>query len=532
MPRIPTYTAEPRAGVLQLPQTVPVPSYTQFSQFGADITRFSEQLSKISEKLQNQQDEIDIGNLNGRHDARIKELQLEVNKEILDPIGRTKEFTRRARAMQHELASSTNRREVLVAFKQHVARNFPIQAITYHANNLELQEKQQIATIDAAEDKLSRSAALAETPAERDEFIATHERLVTAGEANTLFDAVETEKRRQRFREKVELNFMDILRMRDPDRLFELEEQGAFAGVDPIKRVTIIDRATREHAARAAQGQATLDKAMKTWVESIERETAVHIGARTLTQEWIEEYRYALSSEKVEAYSKALREQRLGISGGDPLVEREMLADVNDPNLDPRKTLARLTTLYRRNAISLNKYEVWAPKLSATIVRQDGETRVVRNEVETRKRELQGRRYDSARRIAALAFNTTNQYEDFDASATEALAQFLDELDRRADYIGGDEDSREVLREILPKYIVQVDMRTESRLAFLESQLLHKDRPSLKAARARIGEVAYENQARIFEEIHGIKLARTRLDAFRRQQTDVKPVPKKERFTK
>lgn len=278
-----------------------------------------------------------------------------------------------------------------------------------------------------------------------------------------------------------------------------------------------IDQLIVTEATTQAKARTALDRAVRIWSESVERETETRIARRGLTAEWIEEYKTAFTSEKLKAYYKALDDQAVGSTGGDPTTIRElsvMVSNRTNPRQDPSVALDRITAAYTSGAIGLDRYAPWSTELGSEITRRQSEGKAARNEGETRVRELQGRRFNAAMQNAELAFRTTNQFENFDASATEALTQMREELQRRADYLGeGSEDALSVYREVLPKYIGQVSSRSESRLSFLAAQIRYPDVQRLTADRARIGDRGYYDQLRMLQEQRGITAELARLQA-------------------
>lgn len=266
-------------------------------------------------------------------------------------------------------------------------------------------------------------------------------------------------------------------------------------------------RAERERAHRAVQGQEELRRAMATWRESIERETTKRVGSRTLTQEWIDEYAYAVSDEKLTAWNKALRDQSLGVGGGDPTVMRDMQRRVFDPRQDPRQVMARLDSAYVAGGVGYTEYGSWAAHLEARIERKRDEGKSDQKEGEVRIRELKGRRADQYLDLAKNTFRVTGGFESIDFAASEARDQFHAEFLRRVDHYGqGDEDGGEVFADAMPRFITQVTDRLDTRLTFLRDQLgKYTTKDSLRADRAQLGEVEYERRARYLQEYRAIQ---------------------------
>jgi hypothetical protein len=523
MPKIVTFQAQRGADILQLPARAQTEDYSIQHRTGQQIAGAGETLRTISEKIRAQQDEIDASGLIGEYEGRIRNVQVEADTETTDAQERMKKFNEKAVSLQRELSGLAKNPRVSRAFQAHVGRNYPVQQYNYQARTLEYQLKQQFASLTVQRDRFSRLAAETEDPDDRDVYIKQYESLVDKLTAGGLADPLVMQKEKEAFREQAALDQMDVLRFRNPDKLFELEAKGVFRNVDPRKREAIMDRAIRERAHRAAEGQAELRQAMNIWRESIYRETENHITNRTLTLEWIEEYGYAMDDTKLAAYRKALKDQLLGVGTGDPTVEREMQRQVYNPRLNPSAVLARLDAQYVAGAVGYEKYGPWISHLNSEINRRSGEARSDRKEGEVRVRELQSRRATSYLILAESVFRTTGGLSvDFDGTAAEARAQFTQEYLAKVDAYGGSLDGGAAYAELMPRYIVQVESRLDARLTFLRENLgKYNTKESLKQARAAMGEAEYERHVGWLLEYQAIRsnvdrLARTRKEATER----------------
>jgi hypothetical protein len=518
MPKITTYQATGKADVLQLPAHAPVADFSAQYRAGRQIAGAGETLQAVGEKIQAQQDELDASALIGEYEGQIRALQLETDQETTDGPERMKLFGQKATKLQKDILGRAKNPRVGRAFSAHVGRNYPVHKYSYDARTLEYQVKQQFADLDEQEDKYSRLAAEAPEPADRDYYIKHFEGILDKTAAGGLVDPAVMAQRKQRFRERSQLDYMDILRMRDPDKLFELEAQGEFLGVDPRRKEAIMDRAIRERAARATQGQEELRRAMAIWVESIERETAKRVADGSLTMEWIEEYGYAVSAEKLTTWRKAYRDQQLGLGTGDPDTERDMERLVYNPKLNPRQTLERVDALFVAKKIGLDRYRPWIAHLNAEINRRDSESRGEQEKGETRVRELQARRATGYLDLAQRAFRTTG-IVDFDNTSAEAQVQFQQEYMNRVDYYGnGTEDGAAVYRDALPRFITMVSTRMDTRMDFLVSELgKYKTRDALRAARSSMSEAEYTRLTGYLREYYGIQENVKRLEKIRKE---------------
>lgn len=521
MPKIDTFIAGGKTTSFQAPGTgraipapnVPVEDFSPLSRAGAQITQFGDDLNRLGLHLKAQQDEIDAAGMVGTYNGRVKELAIEVDGDTESPLDRPAEYKKRLQKSIDEITKSSKSGGAQAAFSRYVALHRPTNEVDYHAHSLAAGVKVQVGRLESLADEYSRAASQAANPVQRDELIGEYLGLLDRAGQNRILDPVQVAAVKKTFREKSTVDFMSHLRSTDPDKLFELEKAGAFVDVPVTKRDAILDRAERERAAEKAQAQVHVDRAMTVWRESIERETEKHVFNGTLTQSWLEEHGYALSSEKVGAYYKALKEQVSGVSTGDPAVERVVHGMVYDRHQNPRTTMDRVAGLYFRGEIGKTNYSVWSTYLRAEIDRQDDKGKAVSEKRDKEKEQLETRRFQEAKDQLELSLRSTGSFEKFDQAAGEALSQGREELARRSNYLGeGREDSLAVYRDMLPRLVSQVENRVASRQTFLELQLgPTRTRAQLRAQQGSMRPEEYERKIGYLEEYVGINKEMDRL---------------------
>lgn len=279
------------------------------------------------------------------------------------------------------------------------------------------------------------------------------------------------------------------------------------------------DSAVSRYTSEQARAQSAYDKAILNWRETVERSAENHIAARTLTQDFLDENRETFTSEKLAAYNKALNAQSSGYGPGNPETIarfRIALGNRTDPTVNPRDTLQQLTRAFANGQIG-ESYGPWATQLGEEISRRENKGQTIQNEKDAVVRQIQERRYSAARSNINTVFGRKTQFDKFDYASEEALSQAQEELDRRALSQGGNEDPYEVWREIMPKYIAQVNSRATSRTEALRTQLAFPDAATLTQNRARLGEQRYYEQARMLEELRAIEREMKRLEIIQNQ---------------
>jgi len=519
MPQIPIITAEGAPAVAQFPAQVPIPDFRRVEGFGARAAEFGAQLNEIGAKLQAQQNELDTAGLVGKFHGKMKELAVDVRVDEPDPMKRSKLFADRSAEVLKELTDTAPNRLVGIKFQEFAAKYLPVYAANVHDDALQFMGEQQIAQTRDTLDSFSRLYSQSTTDGERKAWLQAGIKII---DDNIHFKPEQAQKERKNFIQKSQTSYMKILGSTNIEELRARNEQKEFEDVDPLLHQKILDSAERMNATRLREARVALDKAVKVWGEGVEIAGARLMAENKMDQEFINTYagqmaQFADGRTVVASWQKRLREQQEGFGVGDPTVERQMRADLTDVP-DPRKSLQELRILYANGKVGSEFYDQKRAMLEAQIHRRDDQNRSDKNAGESRIQVLQSNRYQAAKQQADLAFKTTGilgKMDQYDQMATEAHGQFMEELNRRTDHLNANgEDSLAVSREILPKYLSNVQSRLNSRLDLLKSKVSqYPNIRALDAARSQIGELAYYENIRTIQEIFGIESQQARIDA-------------------
>ena len=287
--------------------------------------------------------------------------------------------------------------------------------------------------------------------------------------------------------------------------------------MSPAKRTDYIAQAQRAAKQQRADAEKALDESVVTWKKSIRRETGTHLDNRTLTHEWLEEYKYAFEPNELTAYQKSLHAQTYGGPKGDPRVMDQFQIDVYDTSTRPgdgkptaSQVRDRLVFARKNDLVTNDKYTAWITHLDAEINRRTGEATGERKEGDARVREYQERNFRLTMENVDRVFRTTTLGEQllgkFDPIVAQAAALFREEIQRRANYTGrGNEEADAVYRQRLPFYLSQVESNAEARLGQLDLDLRLKTASALKAAERTMPKEQWLEQVRIFNEIQAIR---------------------------
>lgn len=510
MPQISIATA----GDLQRPYrtTTSIPEDPRF----AAGERLSQTMQKVAQntqehfqKIRQMREETELVDVASKWDAGIKDihLQLETDADVIaKPELYMLEFNKRAQTLRKDLGASTTTPNVNVGFQNYVDRKYASEYIDAKARGLHYGRLNEVAKLDEQKYILAEASARADKPSERDTKRAMYYNLVDVAEKTGMISKVEATKRRQDFLVHSETAYMTVMGRKNPDLMLALMDTGAFDNVPELAATAIVDRSIRAHNAKEEALRRQEDRARKDYAEGLERQAEILASTKKLTQEWIDQNREYVTSEKGRAWDKQFRDQEGRIGTGDPRVEAAMRADVTNPNLDAHKTYATLVNLYNRGLVGGEYYTPWSTHLGSLIRQQQADAKSDRKEGEARVREIQGHRYAQASQSIERALGTRSPFERYDQISHEAMAEMHEELARRADYLGeGTEDSRRVYNQMLPKYIARVQDRSSSRLNGLRSEIGNfATEGEIEAARKTLGEKAYFDKMRAMREFRYI----------------------------
>ena len=292
--------------------------------------------------------------------------------------------------------------------------------------------------------------------------------------------------------------------------LARIDGSELFREMDPAKKAELTAKAQKEAKDQLATAEKAREGAMKTWKESVQRETAVHLEARTLTREWLDEYKYAFTDTELTAYNKSLDAQVYGGPKGNPAVVGMFQIDVYDPKLSPEQTRARLLQARRNDLVPDPKFTEWMNHLNGEINRRTGEARTERDKGETLIRQTQERNFNLTMGNIDRVFRTTTDFEKllgkFDPVVEQAAAMFREEIQRQSTYTGrGNREADEIYRERLPHWLKYVESNAQARLGLIETDLKLKTATALRAAEATMPKDQWLEQLRLFNEKRAIE---------------------------
>jgi hypothetical protein len=514
MPRIEVVTARDTAVVTQPSSLIPVTGDQGLGQLGNFVGDFGTQLQKIGEKLQAHQNELDVAEITGKFAGIIKELEINVQRDVADPMARAKEFEKRARQAQEELLATTKNRNVARGFEAYVGKHLPIHTANVHGTALDYMGQQQTAQMQDVLHALSQNAARALDAPERQSWINAGVEIITN---NPHDPPIKKQERRQAFIKKTQSDWARILMNDNIDKLFEEEKKGSFSDMDARDLSDLMVRAETQRAAKIKVGQAALDKAYDTHREGVEMFMIDKIVNKTLTQSDINDWkpdfvRTARGSEKIMSWQTALENQSLGVVGGDPDQMRQFQSDVYDLDVNPRKTLDRLIAVNKKvGVIDARKFPIWANHLAVRIKEGRDEGKSDADKFDVRKREWERTRASDAIEMATLRFPFTGN-RDFDKDANELLARFREMVATEGRSRGGQVDEMELYKTRMPDLLAQMGDRLSTAKRQREDFLgKHRDKKSLLNARDTMSEDEFERKVRALEELQALRKSEERL---------------------
>jgi len=497
MPRIPVLHAEGRPGILQLPRPT-----------GAGFVQGFGELGKLGEKLQDQQDKLDLAQLAGEYEGGLAEIRLGL-KQDPDFKSHPTKFTQRVTQLQGELAKRATSATVRQALQAHIARTLPKETVEVQTEALTLWTQHQLAGLDVIEESLSKDAAEAATPEARDDKIMLYEGLLLGAEQQRILSPVQRQQKRRSFNEKVLERNMEFLARTNPTELYVRERDGAFAGLDPVKRERIVGIAVRlqEKAERETE------RIFKDERDVRVRELVTLARDGQLTQRQLDEDAriWRMGREDYDRIRDHMEKGPTLASNPDTL--KHMTLEVRTR---PREALTgELASLYRNNNLNRDDYQQLDNELK-TLLKSGSERSDIRF------------RHSQAEQLIRTAYGADNPFfrRLQGAEIDTAIALAYRDLTAESSAFGGQSDPIEAAQRIIPKYLPHIPGAVESRIKVELGQLPYKTIQELgpkEQARARgLTEEQWRAYAKKLKEIEDLRLA---LQAYRlsRQQGQGQP---------
>lgn len=515
MPTIPIITAEGKAAVQQLPAQVPVQSYAGMYNSGQSITQFGQQLDAIAQHLQREQNQLESADLIGKFSGGLKELAVAVRKEVEDPLQRGVEFAKRARVLQQDLSATAKNKIIATDFATYAERHLPVETAKVHHDGLKYLGQQQLAKIDAMEGSTSRLASLADTPEERDKWLRFFDAIVDGGVKEDLLDPVQGQHKKDKFKVRAQVDFMEHLALNDTEKLKDLEKRGEFSEVPTHARDLILQKADRIDNAKMIRIEHEKKELMKQSAEAIDRYIVSQFRAERLTAAMIEEWQGFTTGHRLNEWHEMLRAQTLGI--GNAGVERETAIDARNDNLSIQGRIDATHTLYKQGLISKQTWDQRVSRLQADKNRDESQAHADKNSDESKILALKIRRANEARGRLKDLLQTSSPFEKFNEISATVTDEALTEFDNNVDANNAQgKDGEALYRMIKPKVLVKVRQRMDPIVNSLEADLQrYPNKASLEAARGTMSDYDFNQLVLKQRELYAI---RTYLNKLGQQQ--------------
>lgn len=235
MPTIPILSAQQGPGVLNLPPIQRQPGWEQVTQLGAD-------LANIDAKIQAARNDALLVTASSTFDAGLKDLRQQA-QDNPDYENRVPQFLKDV----GDLSTSINQtlegnRAVSAAFLSHQQRVVPGHIIDVKHDARKAQVLDIRATVANHGETLSTVAAEG-TPQEATTAIATYAEEINRHQANGIFNPLEAENAKRKFRSDTLEKNMSFLATSNPDELYRRNLDGQYRDVEPVKRLTYLEKA-------------------------------------------------------------------------------------------------------------------------------------------------------------------------------------------------------------------------------------------------------------------------------------------------
>ena len=246
MPQIPIPTAQRSPTVLQLPNVSP----NSFgAQAGEQISQFGQALERTAFHLQAQQDELQLTAMAGQLDLAVDAAK---QSALQHPVlaARPGIFEDGMNAARETIEKGTQSTAVQRALLAHQYRIVPQAVIQLQHESMVRLKGENDTMLFKELDNTAREIPTMSDPVMREEALMRIRTHLERSKQSGLMTPLDAEKTWSKFKLDVLENNMDYLRQTNPTKMQELDRQGAFAELDPMKRLKVLSDASKdvEHA--------------------------------------------------------------------------------------------------------------------------------------------------------------------------------------------------------------------------------------------------------------------------------------------
>lgn len=251
MPQIPTYTAQTSAQPAQYTQHAGSGIISGDEGISAGFNRLAAGVKSITDKIQKQNEDLNVSELLGQYNSGIKDIQQNLPSTINDPLKWQEEFDKQEGQLRKGLESQTFNGNALVRFRTHTNQIAPLESIRvkHDAQNVTIQQQtSRMLDVGATQAKI---AAEAQTPEEHAAAVSVFtnpnatnpdERgILEKSRAKGYITPLQEQKIRTEFIKDVAKKNMDFLSRENPDQMFKNLDKGMYANVDVIDREKIVE---------------------------------------------------------------------------------------------------------------------------------------------------------------------------------------------------------------------------------------------------------------------------------------------------
>src|SRR6267142_4895712 len=525
IPKIPDYVSTQSVPLIPGPQMSPDINALPEKTFAVGMHNTEQNLqhalshiAAMDAEKQRQQDTSDA--YNAMLEGAKKRSQLEIDLKggkydedgaLLEPPATSKDYATRSitgmKDIGDEIANGLEKPSVRDIFRKSWARESASQAIQAGHYRFQLFQGEQTAEVTQNYHDTLRLVGAATTAADA-QTRADLFRVYLAGKSNAIAGgAARAETIRQAFDKEVATH---EARLDIRGGITNEDLQTKYEGrLDPGTLDNLIVR----NDTAIARSETARKTAIKDWAESVQRVGSRLVSEGKLTTEFLDDYKDAYTGEHLQTMYKLLNDQQLGrhTLTKDALVGREAAARVGNRTslvIDPQIQLHWLNQQYAEGRIGTDLYIPYSSLWSTEIERRRNDSKSTRNTEETEMRRLDEHNYRAVVSQINQVFQPTGKFDNFDAVLTINKELLLEQINRRAKYMGGQDNPTDIFNELLPKYLAPANDRLENYVAKLQGQITYKTMPELVADRGRIGEDEFRRQAGMMKLLKDLQNSR------------------------
>jgi hypothetical protein len=500
MPKIPIISTGSNPAVQAAPRIYGVePGGAAIAQHG--LNTLSGALTDIAASIQEQKADNEITTTDSIYKARLKVLKEQVFSDP-DIENYTQEFLNREKEIYAESAAGLTMASTKRAFEKIRGKTLPAETADMAVGELKLSAVREGANVKRAIDLRTGEASLAETSADRAAIDLEVSTMLERSVGRKFMTADVAETIQKRHNERVDMAWATRRANTDPIGTAEDLQAGAYKGIpqdraENFARI-LMDRAQRkqdQERVRSEHEQTIFNRWFNDQKAQKETDLTIQAGDGTLSLDQLKQDAkdWQIHPERYQAIKNILdKPSKKEKSDEDTLTAVSI--DSNSGN--PKISLSQLAAMREAGLLNQADFDRESQK-RLVLQRQDAsEARILASQgraTAATERTVRNQEYVRAAELLRASLGIPGIIENLDPVTKKLYSAALAELQNRSNSVQGVERAPEVVRDIITRYVPQLDTQAMMDAKQIQGTIRFKTTDELEANRDKISLPEYEN---------------------------------------